>query len=437
MTRSDDIEALAAEYVLGTLDMQERAMVAARRQREADLDAAISDWERRLSPLDNAVPSVAPGPEVWRRIEQQIAGAARGSAGPSDVVDLTRRLKFWRRSAIAASAIAASLILAIGVREMTPHAEVEEPRRRAAEGRAVAGLPRFRRCRQQDDDRASRWRPQHEKGKSYELWIVHDSLGAPKSLGVIDDPGMMQRPTLAAYKRDVIETATLAVSLEPEGGSPTGAPTGPVVFAGKMIEQQFESRSAELHLRSRHPRRFVALRKGATTCASGSHQRPSTNCEENPETRLTTDRISGAPQDGADKIQPETTPMIKLIRATLLGASALALAASFTATVTTPSFAEKTVSVGGAPMYPSKNIVENAVNSKDHTTLVAAVKAAGLVDTLTSPGPFTVFAPVNKAFDQLPKGTVETLLKPENKDKLTGILTYHVVAGRCRPKRSP
>ena len=122
--------------------------------------------------------------------------------------------------------------------------------------------------------------------------------------------------------------------------------------------------------------------------------------------------------------------MIKLIRATLLGASALALAATFTATIATPSFAEKNVTVGGAPMYPSKNIVENAVNSKDHTTLVAAVKAAGLVETLSSPGPFTVFAPVNKAFDQLPKGTVETLLKPENKDKLTGILTYHVVAGR-------
>ena len=91
---------------------------------------------------------------------------------------------------------------------------------------------------------------------------------------------------------------------------------------------------------------------------------------------------------------------------------------------------QKTVEVGGAPMFPSKNIVENAVNSKDHTTLVAAVKAAGLVDTLVSPGPFTVFAPVNKAFDKLPAGTVETLLKPENKDKLAGILTYHVVPGR-------
>lgn len=86
--------------------------------------------------------------------------------------------------------------------------------------------------------------------------------------------------------------------------------------------------------------------------------------------------------------------------------------------------------VGGAPMYAEKNIIENAVNSKDHTTLVAAVKAAGLVDTLQGKGPFTVFAPTNEAFAALPKGTVETLLKPENKDKLTKILTAHVVAGK-------
>ncbi|MGE3465430.1 MAG: fasciclin domain-containing protein [Pyrinomonadaceae bacterium] len=90
--------------------------------------------------------------------------------------------------------------------------------------------------------------------------------------------------------------------------------------------------------------------------------------------------------------------------------------------------------VGGAAMYKTKNIVENAVNSKDHTTLVAAVKAAGLVDTLASPGPFTVFAPVNGAFDKLPAGTVDTLLKPENKGMLTGILTYHVVAGNMDSK---
>lgn len=91
---------------------------------------------------------------------------------------------------------------------------------------------------------------------------------------------------------------------------------------------------------------------------------------------------------------------------------------------------EKTVMVGGAEMYPSKNIVENAVNSKDHTTLVAAVKAADLVETLQSEGPFTVFAPTNAAFEKLPKGTVETLLMPENKAKLQSILTYHVVAGK-------
>ena len=95
---------------------------------------------------------------------------------------------------------------------------------------------------------------------------------------------------------------------------------------------------------------------------------------------------------------------------------------------------EKTVEVGGAAMYPSKNIIENAVNSKDHTTLVAAVKAAGLVETLQGAGPFTVFAPTNAAFDKLPKGTVETLLKPENKKMLTNILTYHVVSGKMNAK---
>ncbi len=91
--------------------------------------------------------------------------------------------------------------------------------------------------------------------------------------------------------------------------------------------------------------------------------------------------------------------------------------------------AQETTMVGGEKMYPKKNIVENAVNSKDHTTLVAAVKAAGLVDALQGEGPFTVFAPVNDAFENLPEGTVETLLKPENKEKLSQVLTYHVVAG--------
>ncbi len=110
----------------------------------------------------------------------------------------------------------------------------------------------------------------------------------------------------------------------------------------------------------------------------------------------------------------------------------LSIAIVFTLLFGTAAFAqkEKTVMVGGAPMYPSKNIIENAINSKDHTTLVAAVKAADLVTTLQGKGPFTVFAPTNEAFAKLPKGTVETLLKPENKSKLQSILTYHVVAGK-------
>jgi len=96
--------------------------------------------------------------------------------------------------------------------------------------------------------------------------------------------------------------------------------------------------------------------------------------------------------------------------------------------------AQKDPMVGGAAMYPTKNIVENALNSKDHTTLVAAVKAAGLVDTLEGAGPFTVFAPTNEAFAKLPAGTVDNLLKPENKDQLTKVLTYHVVPGRLTEK---
>jgi uncharacterized surface protein with fasciclin (FAS1) repeats len=115
---------------------------------------------------------------------------------------------------------------------------------------------------------------------------------------------------------------------------------------------------------------------------------------------------------------------MKQVKKFLLGAIAIVFVNA--------SFAqmEKTVMVGGAAMYPSKNIVENAVNSKDHTTLVAAVKAAGLVETLQSAGPFTVFAPTNAAFNMLPAGTVDNLLKPESKAALTGVLTYHVVSGK-------
>jgi len=124
---------------------------------------------------------------------------------------------------------------------------------------------------------------------------------------------------------------------------------------------------------------------------------------------------------------------MKRIAAKICGLAALSL---FTFGFTQAQMKSgKTKMVGGAVMYPSKNIVQNAMNSKDHTTLVAAVKAAGLVKTLEGKGPFTVFAPTNEAFDALPAGTVDNLLKPANKGKLTAILTYHVVPGKLDSKR--
>jgi uncharacterized surface protein with fasciclin (FAS1) repeats len=172
----------------------------------------------------------------------------------------------------------------------------------------------------------------------------------------------------------------------------------------------------------------------------------SRRCEANAETRFTTPRIftddaetraiagtiaGSAPtrltaHTGAPLMSNRVSNRLTLIAA----ATALAFTAGTALPVSAESMSEKTVEVGGAPMYPSKNIVQNAVNSKDHTTLVAAVKAAGLVDTLSGPGPFTVFAPTNAAFAKLPAGTVDSLVKPENKATLTKILTYHVVPGR-------
>jgi uncharacterized surface protein with fasciclin (FAS1) repeats len=126
------------------------------------------------------------------------------------------------------------------------------------------------------------------------------------------------------------------------------------------------------------------------------------------------------------------TKFMKINKLRLLGITVMALA-SFSATHT---YAQKgtTVMVGGAAMYPSKNIVENAMNSKDHTTLVAAVKAAGLVETLSGTGPFTVFAPTNAAFNKLPKAAVDKLMMPENKAMLANVLTYHVIAGKLDSK---
>lgn len=236
MTDDNDITDLAGEYVLGTLDAEERASVTARRQREPALDAAIADWERRLAPLIETTLPVTPPTGLFPKIENRIQANSVVPAGNGEVIDLSRRLKFWRTTALVASALAASLVIAIGAREFQPKPKQNNL---VAVLQKDAASPAFL-VTVNVDDRVMTVRPvaaKPEPGKSYELWLVQDSLGAPKSLGVIDERHAMQRPTLAAYKRDVIESATFAVSLEPEGGSPTGQPTGPVVFAGKLIPE--------------------------------------------------------------------------------------------------------------------------------------------------------------------------------------------------------
>lgn len=234
MTDENDIDGLAGEYVLGTLDAEERASITARRRREPALDAAIADWERRLAPLIETTLPTVPPTTLFPKIEARINSANVSPVGNATIIDLGRRVKFWRATALIASALAASLVVAIGAREFGLKPKQQNL---VAVLQKDAASPAFL-VTVNIDDRVMTVRPVAAKpqpGKSYELWLVQDSLGAPKSLGVIDEHQAMQRPTLAAYKRDVIESATFAVSLEPEGGSPTGEPTGPVVFAGKLI----------------------------------------------------------------------------------------------------------------------------------------------------------------------------------------------------------
>jgi anti-sigma-K factor RskA len=235
MTERDNIDALAGEYVLGTLDAQERAAVEQQRVRDGDLDRAIRDWQRRLAPLDASAQPVEPSPGLIARIEQRIGKSEPATA---QVIDLKDRLKFWRRTAAVTSAMAASLLTLVLVREMTPP---PKQRNLVAVLQKDAQSPAFL-VSVDVDNKLMTVRPvaaEHQSGKSFELWIIHDSLGKPRSLGVVDDPSVIRPAQLAAYDKSVIESATLAISLEPEGGSPTGDPTGPVLYAGKMIEGSF------------------------------------------------------------------------------------------------------------------------------------------------------------------------------------------------------
>lgn len=238
MTMDEDREILAAEYALGTLDAAERAQAERLIASEPAFAARVRYWEGRLSPLADAIEGVEPPASVWPGILAALPGLSVMSGTPSgsaEIVDLTRKLKRWRTATYVAGALAASLLLFIGVREaMLPKPD---------SGRYVAVLqadkvsPGFLLSvdLKTKEFTVRRVGADQQADRSYELWLVHDKFPQPRSLGVIGDHEFT-RAQLSAYDRQIINEATYAVSIEPPGGSPTGVATGPIVYVGKLIE---------------------------------------------------------------------------------------------------------------------------------------------------------------------------------------------------------
>ncbi|MFM9942323.1 MAG: anti-sigma factor domain-containing protein [Hyphomicrobiaceae bacterium] len=231
MTTADDIDALAGEYVLGTLDAGERAAVAARRLREPSLEAAIRDWEQRLAPLDAATPGAEPPAGLFEKIEARIGTAGTSDGRIVEIAALRRRLKTWRNLAIAASGLAASLVMVIGLRETVYR---DAPQSYVAVFQKDDVLPSFY-LTINLKTRELTVRPvdaQKQPGKTYQLWIASEQLGpAPQSLGLVDENLGPTRKQLTSYDANLLQRATFGVSLEPAGGSPTGRPTSPALHA--------------------------------------------------------------------------------------------------------------------------------------------------------------------------------------------------------------
>jgi anti-sigma-K factor RskA len=282
MAHSEDHIALAAEYALGTLDADERTQVETMMAVDRELTALVQAWEYRLGVLNQMVGSVEPRPIVWENIRTAIGHAqpqaplvlpetpAPVAAAPqaseaapappadnSNVIRLTGRVRRWRNVASFTSAIAAALVAMLALQvyqpELLPDGIRPKPRTQVVEVKTPsppaaaqyvallqkdAGSPAFILTvdAATKNFTVRKVGAQPEPGKSYELWIVSDRLQRPRSLGVIGGNDFTARPLLSSYDADLVNTATYAVSLEPEGGSPTAAPTGPIVFTGKLIE---------------------------------------------------------------------------------------------------------------------------------------------------------------------------------------------------------
>lgn len=294
MAYSEDHIALAAEYALGTLDADERSQVETMMAVDREFAAIVQAWEFRLGVLNQMVGSVEPRPLVWDNIRRAIghggeqaplvlpdAPPPTAPAVPSEIVpeandnqpvaatpppavvdganviQLTGRIRRWRNVASVASAIAAALLVMVGMQVYQPDALPDgirpKPRTQVVEVKTPAPPPgaQYVALLQGNRDAPAfiltvdattrnftvrKVGAQPEAGKSYELWIVSDKLQRPRSLGVIGNNDFTARPVLAGYDAEIVNQATYAVSIEPQGGSTTGAPTGPVVFAGKLIE---------------------------------------------------------------------------------------------------------------------------------------------------------------------------------------------------------
>ncbi len=240
MSEPEDIDALAAEYVLGTLDAGERAAVAARRQREPALAAAIEEWQRRLSPLDAEVAEVEPGAGLFDRIAARAHGSSGDGAigdavGSASIVSLQRRVRFWQRATAAVTAVAAALALVIGLREtLLPPSEQSFVAVFQKDDQQPAFILSIDLKTRELIIRPVTAEPQQER--TYQLWIVDPNVSpVPRSLGLIESS--LKEPTrksLDSLQPAVLRRATFGISLEPPGGSPTGRPTGPALH-GRLI----------------------------------------------------------------------------------------------------------------------------------------------------------------------------------------------------------
>ncbi len=233
MSHPDEDDPDAAEYALGTLDAEERAAAEARRGADRGFDASVSQWEARLSPLNEAFPEVAPPPHLYARLMERLFGADRraGASDPVRLMSLTRSLRRWRLATGAMTALAAAMLAWV---------LIEPPP--AATGKFVAVLQRDANSPAMilDVDIAARRlviRPvstDEPAGKSLQLWLINPEVGGPRSLGVLSNKALTQA-SLKDYDPAVIARATYAVTLEPPGGSPTGAPSGPPILSGKLL----------------------------------------------------------------------------------------------------------------------------------------------------------------------------------------------------------